>query len=180
MKRRNEDRKKLHITFFCCAGSGYGIRHLQILFLFLALSVGFATRVNLSVAIVVMMELPVRSSINVRFLRYITISFQTILGIPMVREDKVLGAEQLLLGLRIPSAACRSFSSSIWWQGYDLDRFSCKLGTDGADAFLCQLRWLEMALWIAIGHGSVSRNPISLGAHGHLGLGDTQGACLDE
>lgn len=71
MKRRNEDRKKLHITFFCCAGSGYGIRHLQILFLFLALSVGFATRVNLSVAIVVMMELPVRNSMPIKFLRNI-------------------------------------------------------------------------------------------------------------
>ncbi|TDG48327.1 hypothetical protein AWZ03_005282 [Drosophila navojoa] len=38
--------------------TGYGIRHLQILLLFAALTVGFAMRVNLSVAIVAMAEFP--------------------------------------------------------------------------------------------------------------------------
>ncbi|EDW02608.1 putative inorganic phosphate cotransporter [Drosophila grimshawi] len=38
--------------------SGFGIRHLQVFFLFSALSMGFAMRVNLSVAVVAMAEFP--------------------------------------------------------------------------------------------------------------------------
>ncbi|XP_064542911.1 putative inorganic phosphate cotransporter [Drosophila montana] len=38
--------------------SGFGIRHLQIFLLFCALTVGFAMRVNLSVAVVAMAEFP--------------------------------------------------------------------------------------------------------------------------
>ncbi|KAH8306921.1 hypothetical protein KR044_001082, partial [Drosophila immigrans] len=39
-------------------GSGFGVRHVQIFLLFCALTVGFGMRVNLSVAIVAMSELP--------------------------------------------------------------------------------------------------------------------------
>lgn len=41
------------------------MRHLQVLLLFLGLTVGFTTRVNLSVAIVAMTELPVMNSVYV-------------------------------------------------------------------------------------------------------------------
>lgn len=43
------------------------MRHLQVLLLFLALTVGFTTRVNLSVAIVAMTELPVMNSVYIIF-----------------------------------------------------------------------------------------------------------------